>query len=459
MRNNSNDKNPFNIASIINDKYYINWIEHLKIKVLNTSRQEDLYNDPFNILFLQFKIVELITNIEKAIKECKEKNKKGRKYEFSLFLHQQLLRITKSIADGLSWRVLGFDRPFLRIMAEAKRYPSSVQFSSHSYKKTQLKAFELALFNNSKVLLNDITNFLRFGDLIEIIEKEVKIHELKKSGKKIINLKKINEQLLNNPKAKISNQIKKLVAAQRARDKRVLISNREFRIIDLDIKFKNNLKDVESLINDTEKNLFSTKVFGNYLKVSCLNNSKLIKDKKRFDEIIENDVKNILEFEKKDIIIPISNIDTFYEGNGDFAKNATPYSIFPFKTDICMGLLSGKYNLMSFINYSEIRRLFIKDGWEIIDHDLNQLLVDNEKIKQNLFTGELFQHRINESFFSIKKGNFIAEIPIIWIQRIGTDFLKPQLLIDMYNFIYSRGKPDFQTLCVFFILDEKKVWV
>lgn len=262
-----------NILNVINDTYYINWIKHLEEKYLKTSRQEDLYEDPLNIIFLQFKIVELITNIEKAIKESKEKSKKNLNFKLSLFLHQQLLRITKSIADGIAWRVLGFDRPFLRIMAEAKRYPSSVQFSSYSYKRTQLKAFELALFNNSRVLLNDITNFLRFGDLIEINEKEMKIHELKKSGKRIINLNKIYEQFQKDPKTRISNQVKKLIAAQIARDKRVLISNKEFRIMDLDIEFKNNLEEVESLIDSAEKNLFSTKIFGNYLKVTCFNNS------------------------------------------------------------------------------------------------------------------------------------------------------------------------------------------
>jgi len=465
MNNNSNDKKFFNIIKIINDKYYANWVEHLKEKILYTSRQKDLYEDPLNLIFIQFKLVESISNIEKAIKKGKLKNKNKNSdlsYDYSIFLHKQLARIIKVIADGIAWRVLGFDRPFLRIMSEEIRYPSSVQLSTHDFKNTQIEAFKLVLRNDSKVLLNDITNYLRFGDLLEIKGNETIIHELKKSGKKVINLNKIYEQIKSNPKAKISKQIRKLVAAQIARNKRVIITNKSsIKILDLDIEFTNNLKDIEDLINVSKKNLYSSREFGNYLRVSCFNILKLAKNVKKWKKYIDVDIKGANKFKKDEIVLPISNFNTYYDEKGNFARNSTPYSIYPFKIDDCMSLLDGEYYLLSLINYSEIKRLFNKKGWEIVSRDKNfeQVAKENKKIIPNLFDGEIFQKRIDEIYFRLKRNNFFIDVPLTYIIRIGTDFLKPEVLLNAYETIYKQSKPGVESLFVFYILGEKKVWV
>lgn len=451
-------KREFNIVNIIQDKYYLDWVKSLEEKYLIPSRTRDFYDGPLNVLYMQIKLMESIVGIEKAVKEAKQKTKTDKRYEYSLFLHKQLLRIIKSIADGIAWRILKFDRPFLRIMAESKKYSSSVQFLTDSYKKTILKAFELTLMKDSNVLLNDITNFLRLGDITEIKNGVTQIHELKKAGKKIINLNILWDQIQKNPKAKVSKQIKKLIAAQVIKDRRILLSkNQLFRIEDLPLKFENNIKEVEDLINIAEQELYKAKVFDNYLRVTCFNMSKLINDDNLHNKIIKKESEDI-KFGENDVIIPISNFDIFYEENGNFARNATPYSIFPFDVSICMKLLYGHYHLVSFINYSEIKRIFLKNGWEVIEHYIEKISEENEKIKMKLFDGELFENKFNEAFFSIKKDNFTAEVSIVQILRIGIDFMKPELLVNMYEEV-KNSELKIGSFCFLNILDEKEVWI
>jgi len=463
MSVNSNGYNDFSIVKIINDKYFIEWIEHLKEKVLFTSRQKDLNEDPLNLIFLQLKIVESMSNIEKAIKEGKQKGKNsGLNYDYSILLHKHLMRIIKVIADGIAWRTLNFDRTFLRVMSEERRYSSSVQLSTRSYKNTQIEALKLVLHNDSKVLLNDITNYLRFGDLLEIKRKETIIHELKKQGKRIINLNIINERIKSNPKTKVSKQVKKLITAQIAKNKRMIITNEiSVKILPLDLEFTNNLDKIEDLINTSKKDLYSYKEFGNYLRVSCFDILKLSRNTNKWKKYIDLDLEGISNFQKDDVVLPISNFDTYYNERGDFARNSTPYSIYPFEIENIMGLLNGNYLLSSIINYSEIKRLFNKRGWEVLEQSdyFEQTVKKNKKIIPDIFTEDIFQKKIDEVCFKLKRNNFFIDVPLTFIMRVGTDFIKPEVLFNAYEMVYKKSKPGDETLFVFNILGERKVWI
>lgn len=272
----------------------------------------------------------------------------------------------------------------------------------------------------------------------------------------------INEQTKSNPKTKASKQVKKLIAAQKARNKRVIITNKiSVKILDLNLEFTNNLNKIEDLINTSKKDLYSYKEFGNYLRVSCFNILKLSKNTNKWKKYIDLDFEGITNFQKDDIVLPISNFDTYYDERGNFARNSTPYSIYPFEIENTMGLLNGNYLLSSIINYSEIKRLFNKRGWEVLEQNdyFEQTVKENKKIILDLFTGDIFQKRIDEICFKLKRNNFFIDVPLTFIIRVGTDFFKPEVLFNAYEMVYKKSKPGDETLFVLNILGERKVWV
>jgi len=126
-----------------------------------------------------------------------------------------------------------------------------------------------------------------------------------------------------------------------------------------------------------------------------------------------------------------------------------------------MSLLDGECYLLSLINYSGIKKLFNKKGWEIINKDKNfeQVAKENKKIIPKLFNEGVFQKRIDEIYFRLKRDNFFIDVPLTYIIRIGTDFLKPEVLLNAYEMIYEQSKPGVESLFIIYILGEKKVCV
>lgn len=92
---------------------------------------------------------------------------------------KRLNRIVRDIANGMAWRALSFDRPRIRQLS-MKPQTGALQIASLEHE------FELAtrhaLSSGGLVIVNDLTDFLRFGDFTSVLDGNVEIVEVK-SGK------------------------------------------------------------------------------------------------------------------------------------------------------------------------------------------------------------------------------------------------------------------------------------
>jgi len=179
-----------NSARIIADEYYQEWVEYLK-KILKKTRQNN-FKDPIEIIATQKVLRDQLERAQEAIKLGKKKlfelrssfpdSQEIEGYERQIFINRSISRIVRNIADGIAWRVLDYDRPFLRMMAEVKKDPNSVDFQSYA-KLSYDYALQVISQRGSTVLLNDITNFLRVGDVTEVGKITI-VSELKYKTKK-----------------------------------------------------------------------------------------------------------------------------------------------------------------------------------------------------------------------------------------------------------------------------------
>src|SRR5258708_28797287 len=132
------------LKDVITMEYYTKYVKYLE-DLLEKSRETEYYEDPVGLLGFQTALVKVLSELEEEAvaegkKQLREQREKGNtdlvtELEIGIAANRQIARIVKTIADGLAWRVLGFDRPFLRMMAEAKKVPGSVQFKSSDYEK------------------------------------------------------------------------------------------------------------------------------------------------------------------------------------------------------------------------------------------------------------------------------------------------------------------------------------
>lgn len=167
-----------NIYGFVTSKYYTNWKPYL-LKILRISRSSRFQRSTVHGVSLQIAILRTLTELETAISEQLKSG--STKHDLKVLYIQRLREIIKEIADGYAWRVLGFNRPLMRFLSQN----NSPGYIGSSISNEDLVAANISMEGNN-VLIHDITNILRIGDLT-ILEPNGFPHivELKKSGKKI----------------------------------------------------------------------------------------------------------------------------------------------------------------------------------------------------------------------------------------------------------------------------------
>lgn len=204
--------------------------------------------------------------------------------------------------------------------------------------------------------------------------------------------------------------------------------------------------------------LYSYKEFGDYLAVSCTDQEQMINKAVKTGEELWKKFNNKPVWDKKDMVIPHSNLDSFYDEGADFMRASTPYSIYPFDNQDCMGLISGKLFLKTELNISAIKRMFVQAGWGIIEVDIDEALSKIRKTIPKVFSGNIFEHHIDDTMFGIKRGPFNLNIPWYWVIRISTEFMKPEVLIKQAELIYQTSDRSRPRKILPYVLGKKNVW-
>ena len=452
--------------------YYKDFLKFL-YKALLFSRLPLLRRNKTFILHIQFRLANFLDGCFAAIKEGKveakklkvkigEETNKDAKSELiealdgiqtRFFAHKNLARIAKYIADGIAWRKLNYDRSVIRLLSSNRR-TVSINVNEPGFKGVLNVARGLTAQHRSCVIINDLTNFIRIGDLTEIYKKSVYIHECKQKGKRIRNIFTLLHDIkkVNN----IGRQSDQLLTAQTAITHRVIIVNSKqtVRIKEIDIPFHDFLKDIKRVISKANKNGYSSKLISSYLSVSCLNLKELIQQKK---------VEEWKKFQRadnwddKDFVVPFTNTDTFYKNEDFFIPNWTPYSIFPFSAKMCLGLLSGNLILTALLNLSNLYEYFRENGWEVEGLSEGQFIRRYDPglpLVPNMETA----YQYDETLCVLKRGAFHLAIPATWIFRIGMDFVSPKTILLEAEKIFHEAVPPQSDMVAINITREKKVW-
>lgn len=459
----------FEISQILANKYYQKWVDYYR-GVLRLTRDKRYKYNGKKLLIFQYGIAKTETLLWKKLKEGRilakiyheksslspSEQKELTGIEEHIFIHEQLIRISKTICDGIAWRNLGYDYMF--ILSSARGFGSgAIDYKSPSFRSVYIWAHRISENLQSVVIINDLTRFLRIGDLTDIKDGIPFIHEIKKYGKDIKNmftLKKVN--------GKLSEQAIRLLELQRiALTGTAKVGSTNVGKNFIDIPIDTNFNKVKKLIFKSKVEITVSEQIEPYLTIEVTN----------FLALMNNKETDLEKLKAKSIKVPISithsNWDSFYsDERGNFLRMVVPYSIFPFTNEDCINFMSGNYLVQSKLDIPKLRSFLHQNGWETIDTDekeLDNILKQFEANRANMFSlnQPLYKEDTMEDvgLFTIKRGAFHMSMGTWLYSKLTSEFYSSTSLLNILEFAYKRAA-ERQSGDVYFpvFVDENKIW-
>lgn len=438
------------ISAILASPYYRGWVSYFE-KVLRATRSKRHKDNKDMLLAIQYKSAQTETQLWNSLREGRERakelhtktylspkeEKELRGLESHILIHEQLIRISRTICDGIAWRNLDYNRMFLDSSSRGFG-AGSVDVNSREFKSEFIWAHRISKTLNSLVLLNDLTRFLRIGDLTEIGDGVPFIHEIKKYGKDIKNVFTL-EKVRDDAK---SDQAKRLLELQRiAFSSKVAIHGGEVGTRKVDLDLRTNINKVKRLIRDSEEKLIVSENVDDCIQVEVTNFKAIQESRKPVD--VER-LKGLSPIEKTtDLVLTHSNWDTFYsDEKGNFLRLAPPYSIYPFSAKDCLNLMSGFYLVKCTLNITKLKEILRKNNWEIeerTEEDLDKQIAEFEKDKDNMFTVKqgLYAHTPDDrGLFTIRRGPFSTPLYAALYSRLTMEYISLSSFLDILESMY-----------------------
>jgi hypothetical protein len=407
-------------------------------------------NNKLCMFKLQLNILdEIVNNFKIIVKYDERLKKKGwergtekisiveyesekRHIKSEIFNFQLINKALKEIADGIVWKYFKCNRAILYLLAD--KQPIDVIRPDQGTISNINEFSEVFMEPDAIAIYNDITNFLRVGDVTQIKENgDIEFIETK-SG--IVRGKRISRQ-----KQKMSELVEFFNTGIGDYD------GKRVKIVDLEIKQRNYLSMLDDSIKKAKRKGYDALSIGNYLLLeivvpSIISDSKTVSDKliKMHEPIKENWEK------RKDFIQTVFFLDKL-----DYSKHCAPFSIYPFDLETCTDIMMGRLMIRVSLNLSEIIRIIEKSNWKIVD----ALFLKTKDEINSIMQGE-----INDvPFLRIKKEGCTIDVPTSFLTRLQFELLSPSVLLQFFEEFYNRGPKDEFDFCLINYVDEQKNWL
>lgn len=401
------------------------------------------------LLKLQMNLIQDLVISEKSFSKLKNENNKKQeainlnppnKIELQneisnsnrdIYFNEMIIRAIRDISDGIAWRLFDYDRI---VLSELANRPGTKQINTEGL---QAELHELGqAFNSidSIAVLNDLTHFLKIGDITaKRNEGTFEFIEVKSGHKARRRIKRQKESMHRTLTFFNTGE-------KETEDGSVVIT-------ELDVKPEAYHTTVYGIIKKAEKHGAAIEKIGNHLIVECIdfmNENIALEEKKS----ILNAAKALHEPWKRhgDLVLPYRNDDRYNN-----VRNFAPFSIFPFPVSTRVKLMTNGLLLIARVNYSEVLRYFLQRGWRILKtpfeywDELNRGEAGKEHVKQM------------GAFAKLQKGKLITEVPWALLGQLGFEFLKPRTLVDAFEAILAAGQVPFDLQYISFS-GESELW-
>lgn len=258
--------------------------------------------------------------------------------------------VLRSIGDGMAWRFLNYDRTILRLLAE--HAPVAIPQPNKGLFSEIQELLRMAYEENTPVILNAITNFLRVGDLTkrDPVSGQVSVVEVK-SG--------------TTTTARTERQRNHLNAVQDGLDSGVhLMGGEAIRSLVARRPLRTHVHSVERAMKEAKAKFGSSRLFGDFLSVAVFHQQSIVNELRDDEwELTRTPHMDRLKAVRKyntDIATePMNSLFSLTR----FSPNMAPYSVFPIAKDLRLGLMTGEFIILSMVNVTGFARWMRGRGW------------------------------------------------------------------------------------------------
>lgn len=411
--------------------------DYLHISILRSADRLPLFK-------LQMHMLQDLVLSEKAIAEYK-KRKQERKVKINsnppnreelekeieviereLFFHTAECRAIRDISDGIAWRLFDYDRV---VLSEIAKKSGKKHINIDGLEAEMHEFGEVFNLRKGIAVFNDLTNFLKLGDLtIRENEGTFEFVEVKKGHK--------TSGRITRQKQDLRRAISFFNTGEREEEEGLAV------ISELNLNPEIYDTNVSKIIKNAEKKGAAVERIGEHLVIECCD---FTKEKIQFEEmqaILEEARKLVNIWEKRgDLVQRFFSLDRYMN-----VRNYAPFSIFPFPEPARIKLMTGALLIVSWVNYSEVLKYFEQRGWKILksphEHSKEAIIEESSP---------------SETFATIKKGRLNIEVPWAIMGQLGFEYLKPRTVVDMFEGILAGGPTPIE-LRYMSLSGEPKIW-
>lgn len=266
------------------------------------------------------------------------------------------------------------------------------------------------------VLIHDITNILRVGDLtIMTKEGKPKVLEVKKSGRKLLTADDYRKFLKRG--GDLSIQARKVLEIDEAVNSGCLSYGSNYAKLGLvDIPITNYLAIVKDVLAKSQTAGLSGKFVDKLMYIRAF----------RID--VDKDLS--LPFQIDDDWIFFSSLETLHLKYSEPFRNKIPYSCYPVSHELVLQLLSGEIILESYLNLRSLKKRFEKAGWKSKKR-IPEIppLEERQQVRNMLFSSpKLFDVEMDTTMFVLSLDGFNFMVPGEVVGQVFVDFLKPEVI-------------------------------
>ncbi len=370
------------------------------------ARSREHRADPEKLLYLQAEMAREVVHLQESQRHYQAQIDAGTLDHdpHIASVCKQLAHGIKQVADGIAWRTLGYDRPMVH---ELVFKPHSGHMELGAAAQEVSAAAKHIEETGELVILNDLTNCLRYGDFTSVGRNGIGIHEVK-SGKGAARSGHAKKQ------KKRTKEVIDFIARGERRtssglEKHVRLRTKPRAYLDRLPALMSQARDHGSA-HERLSDCLAVEVFDLKLMAEAFADGKA-----PLDRVFHN------PFAQSKDAGTCHSLELFDK----FSPNMAPYSIFPLPDEDCVGVITGSLWLFTYFNRGNFVRCIRRRGLGV------RLPTDEElKATPKMMPGQVATHELDNPIVILDSSQMLL-LSLGQLSRMMDELLDEESFADM----------------------------